>query len=317
MPREIPWTGWKDILARVWKQIDDDHVGIVAGGVAFYAAISIFPLVALSVALYGVFASPEVVESHLGLVWEQLPPSAARIVSDYVHELTEASASSLSFGLVVSLVLTLYTGSKGIDTLLEGVHIAYDEGRTRAIWKQKLLAIALTIVSLIGGLLSLAMVAGLPWLFEIMHLGGFGRVVAEILRWVALAVVVMVGLACLYRYAPARERAKWRWLTPGAILATLLWLVGSSAFSYYASKWGSYDATYGAFGGLFVLLLWLYLSAYIVLIGAEVNAEVEAQTAVDTTDGEPVPMGERGAVKADTLGPARKPKAPKTPKTSD
>jgi membrane protein len=115
----------------------------------------------------------------------------------------------------------------------------------------------------------------------------------------------MLGLAFLYRYAPDRARAQWRWVSPGAITATTLWIIASLGFTIYVANFNSYDATYGSLGGVIVLLTWLYLSAFVVLLGAVINAQSEKQTRTDSTDGPPMPMGTRGARVADTLGPAR------------
>jgi membrane protein len=120
--------------------------------------------------------------------------------------------------------------------------------------------------------------------------------------WPLLLVLTILGLAVIYRYGPSRETAEWRWLTPGAVVATVIWLIGSVGFSVYVSNFGSYNATYGALGGVIVLLLWLWLSSFAVLLGAELNAEIEHQTRTDTTTGAPRPMGARGAKKADTPG---------------
>jgi membrane protein len=121
-------------------------------------------------------------------------------------------------------------------------------------------------------------------------------------RWPLLAVVVMVALAVLYRYGPSRDRARWNWVSWGAVVATVLWLIASILFSVYVANLGSYNETYGSLGAVVVLLMWLYLSAYIVLMGAELNSEMEHQTARDTTRGKEQPMGQRGAQKADTVG---------------
>ena len=119
---------------------------------------------------------------------------------------------------------------------------------------------------------------------------------------VAVTVRVMVGLAVLYRYAPSRQEPKWRWVSWGSVVATVLWLIGSALFSFYVSHFGSYNKTYGSIGAVVILLLWFYLSAFVVLLGAELNSEMEHQTRRDTTSGSPAPMGERGATMADTLG---------------
>ena len=125
-----------------------------------------------------------------------------------------------------------------------------------------------------------------------------------VLQWPLLIAVVMAGLAVLYRYAPDRHPPNWRWVSPGAIVATLLWLLGSVAFSVYVSHFNSYDKTYGSLGGVVVMLTWLYLSSFVALLGAVINAQSERQTKADLTVGKEKPMGSRNAYAADTVGKA-------------
>jgi membrane protein len=128
-------------------------------------------------------------------------------------------------------------------------------------------------------------------------------VIFQIGRWILIVVLVSVALAVLYRLAPDRQDAQIRWVSTGAIVATVLWLIASLAFSLYASNFSSYSKTYGSLAGVAVMLLWLWITSYAVLLGAEINAESEQQTAKDTTTGPEQPLGERGAVKADSLPP--------------
>jgi membrane protein len=113
----------------------------------------------------------------------------------------------------------------------------------------------------------------------------------------------MVALAVIYRVAPDRDAPKFRWVGTGAVTTTLLWIVASAGFAFYANNFGSYGATYGALAGVVILLFWLFITAYLILLGAEINSESELQTARDTTRGEEQPMGERDAVKADNVAP--------------
>jgi membrane protein len=124
----------------------------------------------------------------------------------------------------------------------------------------------------------------------------------SLIRWPILALMLLAGLSVVYRHGPDREDPRWRWVSPGALVAVALWLVGSALMSVYVDNFGSYNETYGALGAVAVLLLWFFISAFIILLGAEINAEAERQTREDSTTGEPQPMGERGAHAADTLG---------------
>ena len=186
--------------------------------------------------------------------------------------------------------------------MIEGLNIVYDEEETRGFVKRTLVTLILTIGLIAMMIVALGLIAVLPALLGNLGLGEVLRVVLAYARWPLLLVVALVGLAVLYRYAPSRKVAQWQWVSPGAVIATALWLIGSIAFSIYVSNFGSYNETYGALGAVVILLMWFWLSAFIVLLGAELNCEIERQTARDTTSGSSKPMGERGAYAADTVG---------------
>jgi membrane protein len=152
----------------------------------------------------------------------------------------------------------------------------------------------------------LALVVALPSLLDSIDISGIGSTALELARWPLLAGMLLVGLAVIFRYGPQRRRPRWRWITPGAIVAVIVGLVASIGFSIYVSLLGNYNKTYGALGAIIIMLLWLYLMAFAVLFGAAMNAELERQTERDTTAGDEQPMGERGAYVADSVGPTRK-----------
>jgi membrane protein len=145
----------------------------------------------------------------------------------------------------------------------------------------------------------------LPILLDFIGLGGRTEWLLSLARWPVLLIGVVFGLALLYRYGPSRDRAEWKWVTPGGILAAVLWLAGSMLFSWYVANFGSYNETYGSLGAVIGFMTWIWLSSVVVLLGAEINAEVEHQTAKDTTKGPRQPLGARGAQMADTVGVAK------------
>jgi membrane protein len=151
----------------------------------------------------------------------------------------------------------------------------------------------------------IALIAVLPATVQFIGLGSVTKWLLLVLEWPLLIAVVMLGLAILYRYAPDRDKPQWRWVSPGAIAATTLWIIASIGFTVYVANFSSYDKTYCSLGGAIILLTWLYLSALVILFGAVINAQSEKQTRRDSTDGPPVAMGNRGARVADTLGPIR------------
>jgi membrane protein len=185
--------------------------------------------------------------------------------------------------------------------LIKAVNLAYDEDENRGFLKLRGIALLLTLGGIVFVLLALALVAGVPVVLQALPLGSLGRLLAEVVRWVLLLVVIVVGLAVVYRLAPDRDAPRFAWVSTGSMAAAVLWLAGSVLFSLYVNNFGSYNKTYGTVAGVVVLMLWLYLTGYIVLLGAEINAESERQTRQDTTKGEPAPMGGRGAVAADEV----------------
>jgi len=164
------------------------------------------------------------------------------------------------------------------------------------------LALLLTLAGILFLIVCLFLIVGIPAVLNMLNLGGAAAMVINSLRWLLLAAGGIFALGVIYRYAPNRDTPKWQWLTWGAVIATVLCLTGSLLFSYYVRNFSGYNALYGSLGVVVILMMWLLLSIYCVLLGAEINAEIEYQTRVDSTVGEPDPMGERGAHVADTVG---------------
>jgi membrane protein len=306
-PHELGRKGLLDALRRVKNEIRDDDVGMMAAGMAFFAMLALFPALIALVTLYGLFASPLDVERQLSSFAAQLPAGAADLVRDQLHGIVATSSSALGLGFVVSLAAAIWTASSGAVGMIKGVNRAYDEEATRSSLKTRLLAIAFTLGGVLMVGVAIFLVGVLPTFFDAMGLGSTGKTAVSILRWLGLGLLAVVGLGAVYRYAPVRDHPKVRWVSWGAVLATLAWLGATALFGFYVSHFGSYQATYGALGGVIVLLLWLFISAFAVLLGAELNSEMEGQTARDSTVGPAAPMGERDAAKAHIVGRARTP----------
>lgn len=300
-PGGIPKLGWRDIFLRVKDEIGRDHVSVVAAGVAFFGLLAIFPAIASLIAIAGLMLDPAVVETRLSEAASVLPEAAAAIVRDQVVEVASAG-TGIGFAAAFGLLLSLYSASKGMKTLIEGMNIAYDEDEKRGFVAQNVTALALTLVLIVGVVLALGVTLVAPAVLGMLALPEGLRSALAWGRWPLMAVLTMIGLAVLYRFGPSRDAPQWKWVSVGAVAATLVWIAGSVAFSVYVRNFGSYNETYGALGGVIILLTWLWLSAFIVLLGAELNSEMEHQTKRDSTVGPPEPLGERGAVKADTVG---------------
>ncbi|MCW2533449.1 MAG: ribonuclease [Blastococcus sp.] len=300
-PTQIPPRGWLQIVKRAWAEHKADNMPIIAAGVAFFGFLAIFPALIAIISIYGLVASPQTVSRQVEQFSKALPKSAADLIAEQLKNITSHSGGALTVGLVVSILVAVWSASSGVGHLMAAVNIAYDEEETRSFIKLKLLSVALTLGAIVFVLLTVGLIAVVPAVLNALHLGVVGRILAQVLRWVALLALMAGSLAVLYRVAPNRDAPRFRWVSLGSVVVTVTWAIVSLLFSLYVNNFGSYDKTYGAIAGVIVLMLWLYLTCYLILLGAEINAEAEHQTARDTTAGRPRPMGIRDATVADTL----------------
>jgi membrane protein len=245
---------------------------------------------------------PQQIAQQIQSVTGALPEGAAGIVNDQAQAVAAGARTGVSLAAFVGILLALYSASKGMKAMIEGLNIIYDEEEQRGFIKLNLVTLILTLGLIVMMIVALATITVIPALLGNLGLGEVFGTLLNYARWPVLLVVALVGLAILYRYAPSRQQPQWRWVSPGAVTATVLWLIGSVAFSIYVRNFGSYNETYGSLGAVVILLMWFWVSAFVVLFGAELNCEIERQTARDTTTGRPKPRGERGAYAADTVG---------------
>lgn len=300
-PTQIPARGWRQVLGRAIRQSQQDNISLLAAGVAFFGFLALFPALIALVTLVGLVADPEQITQQVQSFTAGLPQASRQVISDQLTTITHSSGGALTVGLVISLLVALWSASSGTSSLMTAVNTAYEEKETRSFLKLRAVALVLTLGTVVFLALTLALIAIVPVVLHAVPLGPVGTVLAQVVRWTLLIALIITGLAVLYRVAPDRDPAKFRWVSVGSTVAALLWLLGSVGFSLYVNFFGNYNKTYGALAGVIVLLLWLFLTCYIVLLGAEINAEAELQTARDTTVGKPEPMGQRGAVVADTM----------------
>jgi membrane protein len=301
-PGAIPAPGWRDILWRVWAQVGEDNISIVAAGVAFYAMLALFPAITAFVSLFGLFADPDQVQAQFATLRGVIPDDAWSLLNDQLTAVVSARPGSLGISALIALVVALWSAGAGVRAMMTALNIAYDESEKRGFLRFYGTAFLFTIGIALVGIVSLGVIVIVPVLLNLVELGGIAQVLIRFLPWLVLAGFVAVALGVLYRYGASRNEPKTRWVSWGAILATGLWLGASLLFSIYVSNFGSYNETYGALAAVMILLLWLWISAFIVLLGAELNAEMEHQTERDTTVGRPKPRGERGAYVADHVG---------------
>lgn len=301
-PTDLPATGWRDILWRVWGRIGQHNMSIVAAGVAFYAILAVFPAITAFVSLFGLFADPAAVQEQFANLKGVIPAQAWTLLNDQLSAVLSARPRSLGISALVSVLIAFYSAGAGVRALMTALNIAYQEEEKRSFVRFYLIAFLFTLGMAALGILSIGIIVAVPVVVSLVELGPLAGAVIKIAPWVALGVVVTISLGALYRYGGSRAEPKTRWVSSGAVVATLLWIGTSLLFSVYVANFGSYNQTYGALAAVVVLLMWFWISAYIVLLGAELNAEMEHQTERDTTTGTPRPRGERGAYVADHVG---------------
>ncbi len=302
-PEHIPHKGWTDILWRLGVSYFGDRIGFLSGGVTFFVMLSLFPTLAAFVTLYGLFADPADAWARLQFLYSFLPSGVAQFLGAEMQRLAENTTTTLTFTLVWTLALSLWTANGAIKVLFYGLNLAYHEVERRNIVRYNLMCMGFTVSGLLAVLATAALVVGVPVVLGVLGLADEWAHLAP-LRWPVLLLVYAAILTVIYRHGPCRQKARLRWLTPGAIFAALLSLALSLIFSWYLQTFVR-TAYYGPLAAMMGFLLWTWLTVQIVLMGAELNAEIEHQTAVDTTTGHPLAIGERGAVVADTVGPKR------------
>jgi len=302
-PWHMPWRGWRDVLMRVQREASHDNLSLIAAGMAFYAMLSVAPALAVIISVYGLLVSPEALTYQMTVLSSYLPGDAQALIQNQIEELVASTETGLGWGVFASGVISLWSSSKAMKSLFGGLNAVYDEVETRGWFVLALQSVGFTLAGILVLVLTLGTIAFLSWGIEYLPLSDFQKLLTQVLNLLVVSAVVLAGLAILYRFGPSRRRAQWRWVTLGALIAWITWISASAGLSWYVSNFDSYQRTYGALGAVAILLMWFYVSAYAVLIGGEINAELEHQTTLDSTVGDELPMGKRGAVMADQLGP--------------
>lgn len=295
---KLSLRGWWRVVRRTWSRFGDDHVTLLAGGVAFAWFLALFPGLIAAVMIYGLVMDPADVENQVSNVAEGLPSEAQTLLTNQMNDIANSSGQGLSIGLVVSLTLALWSTSAGIAGLVEAVNIAYDEDETRNFVVKRGLAIVLTLGFLVFLALAIGLIAVLPIVIDQLSIGVAASSVVDVIRWAGLVVLAMVGLGVIYRIGPDRDVPKARWLSLGAVTAAALWLLASAAMAVFVDNFGSYGKTYGSLAGVVVLMLWLWITAIAALLGAEINGEVETQTSRKPPTGQEGSTDEREASRA-------------------
>lgn len=310
-PAQIPAKGWKQVALRTWKQSNEDNIGLVAAGVAFYAFLALVPLLGATVLTYGLVAAPETVLSNVQSLAGVMPADAAKLVGEQLMSVVETSGGKKGFGLILALAIALFGARNAAGSVITALNIAYEEQEGRRLIKVNLLALAITAGAVALAIVAMIAVAALGHLETLFpNLPGALLLLGKLGSYALLLAGAAAGAATLYRYGPDREKPKWVWITPGSIFAAAGWILLTLGFGFYAANFANYGKTYGSLATVVVLLTWMYLSAYVLLFGAELNSELEHQTAKDSTVGAARPIGERGAWSSDHVASGAEPEKP-------
>ncbi len=251
------------------------RVSLVAAGCAFYATLALFPAITMLISIYGLAFNPDTVQPQLAYLQQFMPPAAFELISDRVQSLVSQPGKGLGLGLLISLLITLWSSSTGTKSVLNALTLAYRQEEDRGIIRFQLLALGMTLVAIIGACIAIGVLVLLPVVISFVGLGGYARVLVDIGGFAAMITFVVVSLGLLYRYGPAGEGRIF--FAPGAAAATFLWMLGSWAFGLYVGHFAAYNAVYGPLSTLIGLMMWFYLTAYAVLLGAELNAALDQQ----------------------------------------
>ncbi len=266
-----------DAFWYIWDVMDRLNLSLIAAGVGFFAMLALFPALAAIVLLWSWVADPAQISTLLDLAGKVVPPEVHSVIMNQVAGVINAGSSGkIGTATVISLVVALWSARAGVSALIRGLNAAYDIGHRQNIWRRYLADIGVTLTLCALTFVAIAAVVVAPVLITVLPLGTLATVAAELARWVVAIGVVMVTLGIVYRFGPNRRGRRPKWITPGAIVATVLWIAVSIAFTIYVRNFAHYNEVYGSIGAAVALLMWFYLSAYVVLMGGCLNAAIEA-----------------------------------------
>jgi len=272
------------VIWHVARRVGQDQLGLIAAGVAFYALLAVFPAIAALTALAGLFTEAEAVVVQLQSFTQFLPDEAALILLNQANKVAGSSDGGLSLALFLGVGFAIYLSTRATTSLIYGLNIAFEEQESRGVILFWVTVILLTATLLFGAVTLALLLVGLPTALSFIPVDVGTEQILTASRWILVAVVVIAGMSILYRWGPARGAAHWRWLTPGTLVSSLFWFLGTIGFTIYVTNFGNYNQTFGSLGGVIILLTWLWLSAFIVLLGALLDAEVNAQLKVSEAE---------------------------------
>jgi membrane protein len=275
--RRSAWRRWWNVARQVAARLAEHNSGLLAGGIAMYGLLSVFPGLAGVVLIYGLFATPSGITRHMRVFAGVLPPGVWGIFNAQLHSVAAHDHETLTIAAVAGILIALWNARLTMSALMTATNVAYEIREPRGYFLHVLISLLLTLATISGFLLMLLVGVVVPLTLALLGSGAWVRLIVAILRWLVLWGFAVVGLALLYHYAPAGRARRWRCLTWGSAGAATVWLLLSGLFSVYVRFFGSYDRTYGALAGVIVLLLWFYMLSFTVVAGAELNAVMDAR----------------------------------------
>jgi membrane protein len=267
-----PARAAKHVAQQLPGRLREHNLTLVSAGVAFYAFLAFVPALIVIVTVYGLVAKPADIQRQVRDFGKALPDEVQNFIQQQITSIGSASRAGVSVTLLIAVAIALWSASGGMAALITGVNVARDQTEPKSFVKKRGKALVLTFGAVVLLVVMMFLIAAVPSILTRAGLGTAGRVVFDILRWPLLAIVIVLGLGVLYHVAVGRpKQARFGLVTPGTLVATLLWLIASGLFAVYTANFASYSKTYGSLASIVVVLLWLYLSAIAVLIGAEID----------------------------------------------
>lgn len=279
------WSGCCRVVFGALREASTDHVALAAAGCGFYATMALFPAISVLISVYGLAFDVVAVEQQLAVIRDVLPPPAFKLIDDRVHELISQPSNTLSIGLVISVAIAFWSASASTKSVLSALNVAYNTTESRGILGFQAIALTMTLCAVGAAVLTIAVLVFLPTVISFVGLSAYSAALVNAFSTALLVVLVFGTIALLYRYGPSRRRMPDRRIFPGAVLATMLWLIASAGLSFYVARIARLGVTYGPLGAVVAIMLWFWLSAYAVLLGAEVNAQLEQTPDCGTTIG--------------------------------
>ncbi|RYY12443.1 MAG: YihY/virulence factor BrkB family protein, partial [Alphaproteobacteria bacterium] len=238
-PIGIPANGWKDVLIRAWKEGSADNISLIASGVAFCGVLALVPMLGAVVLSYGLVASPEAVIHNVQGMTSVMPGEAAKLIGEQLMNVVTTSGGKKGFGLLVALLIALYGATKGAGAIITALNIAYDEEETRGFVRLQLVTLAITAGAVLLAIVATIAIAALGHLETLLPWApGWALALAKLATYVVMAGAAAAAAATLYRYAPNRDEAEWKWLSPGSVGVTLAWLAATAGFGIYVANFG-------------------------------------------------------------------------------